>query len=303
MIPLLLLLSIAFFILQSVSMKFIKAESLTSKLFVNGCFTLVAGMGMGIYLYLFQKASSACLETILFGCLFGFLFAFTILFYNLAIHSGPLSYTAFYFSSSMLLPTIFGLVYFKEPLRGTLVISLFLFLLAFYFLNVPSRTEQKNKSVRQHNKKRWLFYCFLTFLGNGSLSIVQKLHQNQLNGTEASSFMFFGFCFATLFYLIAYLLVKNLEQKTAEVKTSAPFSLLQNNLLPILFLAVGSLLGNLLLTNLAGKIPGSYLFPLVQGSIIIGITLISVLFFHEKLSVRGKFGIFLGVLAIICINL
>lgn len=302
MVPLLLLLSIAFFILQSVSMKFIKADTLTNKLLVNGCFTLVAGIGMGAYLLL-QKPSSLHLETVLFGCLFGFLFAFTILFYNLAIHSGPLSYTAFYFSSSMLLPTVFGLVFFKETLRGTLVIALFLFLLAFYFLNVPSKKSQKDCMEGKSSKKRWLIYCFLTFLGNGSLSIIQKLHQYQLEGTEASPFMFFGFCFATLFYLMAYLLVKSVEQRTSDWQSTPLVSLLKKNFLPILFLAAGSLLGNLLLTSLAGKIPGSYLFPLVQGSIILGITLISVLFFHEKLSVRGKLGIFLGVLAIVCINL
>ena len=47
----------------------------------------------------------------------------------------------------------------------------------------------------------------------------------------------------------------------------------------------------------------SYLFPLVQGSIIVGVTLCSVLLFREKLSARGRFGILLGVAAIAVINL
>ena len=67
--------------------------------------------------------------------------------------------------------------------------------------------------------------------------------------------------------------------------------------------AGGSVGGNLLLTWLAGRVDASYLFPLVQGSIIVGVTLCSVLLFREKLSARGRFGILLGVAAIAVINL
>ena len=59
----------------------------------------------------------------------------------------------------------------------------------------------------------------------------------------------------------------------------------------------------LLLTWLAGRTPASYLFPLVQGGIVVGVTLCSVLFFKEKLSRRSCFGLALGVCAIAVINL
>jgi len=302
MTTLLLILSITFFILQSVSMKFVKADTLPQKMLIHGVFTLIAGIGMFFFLILSNEPFSLSKNTVLFGISFGFLFAFTILFYNLAINSGPLSYTAFYFSSSMLLPTFFGLLFLKEELRGTLLIAILLFLMAFYFLNV---TKDSNKEVvspaHGKQKKQWLFYCILTFIGNGCLAIVQKLHQQLQHGTEASGLMLLGFTFASLCYFIAYPIAKS---KTGEVKftTTSSVKQLKTNLLPILFLAAGSLLGNLLLTSLAGKIPSSYLFPLVQGSIILGITIISTVFFKEKLSLRGKIGIFLGVLAIVFIN-
>ncbi|MGM1047801.1 MAG: hypothetical protein ACQEXX_16900 [Bacillota bacterium] len=57
------------------------------------------------------------------------------------------------------------------------------------------------------------------------------------------------------------------------------------------------------MTFLSGVVPSSYLFPLVQGSIIVSITLCSMLLFREKLSTFGKIGIMLGVFAIIIINL
>ena len=61
--------------------------------------------------------------------------------------------------------------------------------------------------------------------------------------------------------------------------------------------------GNLLLTVLAGRVDSSYLFPLVQGSIIVGVALCSALLFREKLSPRGWLGIALGVAAIVTIQL
>ena len=61
--------------------------------------------------------------------------------------------------------------------------------------------------------------------------------------------------------------------------------------------------GNLLLTLLSGQTDGSYLFPLVQGSIVPGVTLCSVIFFREKLTLRGKLGILAGAMGIIILNL
>ena len=80
-------------------------------------------------------------------------------------------------------------------------------------------------------------------------------------------------------------------------------ALLRQNALAAVLLAGGSVGGNLLLTWLAGRVDASYLFPLVQGSIIVGVTLCSVLLFREKLSARGRLGILLGVAAIAVINL
>lgn len=302
MTTLLIILSITFFILQSVSMKFIKASTLSEKMLIHGTFTLVAGIGMCLFLFISPEPVTLSKTTILFGCLFGFLFAFTILFYNLAINSGPLSYTAFYFSSSMLLPTLFGLLFFKEELRWTLILAIMLFLMAFYFLNITKDSKDgSTSSTLGKLKRQWLFYCILTFLGNGCLSIVQKLHQNLQHGTEATGLMLLGFTFASLCYFVAYPVVKRSSRNEVRNQFSIKKSM-KENFTPILFLAAGSLLGNLLLTSLAGKIPSSYLFPLVQGSIILGITIISTLFFHEKLSTRGKIGILLGVLAIVFIN-
>ena len=254
-----LLCTIILFVLQTLSMKLQHAEHLPQKLLVNCAFSLLAAAAMGAGRLAVPDMFTVSPATLRHGIAFGVLFALTILFYNLAIASGPLSYTTFYFSASMLVPAFAGVLLFGEALTFTLAAAVALFLAAFWCLNVAPGGAQKPEP-------RWLALCALTFLCNGLCAVVQKSQQNATGAADGTA-------------------------------------LLRQNALAAVLLAGGSVGGNLLLTWLAGRVDASYLFPLVQGSIIVGVTLCSVLLFREKLSARGRLGILLGVAAIAVINL
>ena len=273
-----LLCTIILFVLQTLSMKLQHAEHLPQKLLVNCAFSLLAAAAMGAGRLAVPDMFTVSPATLRHGIAFGVLFALTILFYNLAIASGPLSYTTFYFSASMLVPA--------------LAAAVALFLAAFWCLNVAPGGAQKPEP-------RWLALCALTFLCNGLCAVVQKSQQNATGGAEAAGLMLVGFCTAAACYALAYLALRG--RLPAGAADGA--ALLRQNALAAVLLAGGSVGGNLLLTWLAGRVDASYLFPLVQGSIIVGVTLCSVLLFREKLSARGRLGILLGVAAIAVINL
>ena len=282
----LIILAILLFVLQTLSLKLIRAETLSEKLLSNFLFTLLAAAAMGVLTILFPGFRGISAGTLVCGCLFGLMFSLTILFYLSAISCGPLSYTSFYLSASMLLPACAGLLFFKEAFSPSLLIALFFFLAAFYLLNVTGEDQKADK--------KWLVFCILTFLCNSSSGIIQKTQQLLSGGTEAVGMMMAGFCAASLCYGTAYLCTPS------RVRV---MSVLSRNVIPVCLLAAASLGGNLLLTYLSGINDGSYLFPLVQGSIILGVTVCSVLFFHEKLTLRGKLGILAGTVGIIIINL
>ena len=277
-----LLCTIILFVLQTLSMKLQHAEHLPQKLLVNCAFSLLAAAAMGAGRLAVPDMFTVSPATLRHGIAFGVLFALTILFYNLAIASGPLSYTTFYFSASMLVPAFAGVLLFGEALTFTLAAAVALFLAAFWCLNVAPGGAQKPEP-------RWLALCALTFLCNGLCAVVQKSKQNATG----------GFCTAAACYALAYLALRGRLPAGAADGTA----LLRQNALAAVLLAGGSVGGNLLLTWLAGRVDASYLFPLVQGSIIVGVTLCSVLLFREKLSARGRLGILLGVAAIAVINL
>ncbi|MEG0692190.1 MAG: hypothetical protein RR444_03820 [Oscillospiraceae bacterium] len=295
---LLIITAIFLFTMQTLSLKLSKADNLRERLLVNTGFTFIATIGMSIYGIINPSVFTISPQTLWLGILFGLMFTLTIVFYNLAIAIGSLSYTAFYLSASMLIPVTVGIIGFSEPLKVTTIVAVLLFLVAFYFINTNSdSSKDKVKST-----KKWVIFCILTFLCNGTLAVIQKFHQYEMNATQSSGLMLMGFAFATCFYGITYITLRILDKKQNKKTVNLELSVLANNKLPIFLLALSSLVGNLLLTYLTGFIDSSYLFPLVQGSIIVCITLSSVIFFKEKLSTFGKLGICIGILAIVIIN-
>lgn len=294
----LILITIGMFALQTLSMKLIKADSLRHRLLVNAGFTLAASVGLLLFGVLSPGILEISTETFYYGILFGFCFTVTIIFYNLAISAGPLSLTAFYFSASMLIPALAGILLFREPLRLSGVAAVVLFLGAFYFINVNPSKEKKSAG-----SKKWYLYCCMTFLFNGLLAVIQKSQQAATHGAQSGGLMLVGFCSAFVFYLLSYLALYYAQKTKLSLTFAGERAVAAKNRLPMLLLAAGSVTGNLILTYLSGVMPGSYLFPLVQGSIIVSVTACSLLFFKEKLSRFGKIGITLGVIAIVVINL
>ena len=286
---LLILLTIAFFITQTLSLKLVRADTFSHKLLTNCFFTLFAAFIMSFLGFFFPSIFQIGRISLCCGILFGILFSLTILFYLSAVSCGSLSYTSFYLSSSMLLPVFAGIFFFHESISIPLIMSLLFFTGAFYFLNVPEKHSA-------HDRK-WLLFCILTFLCNGSAGIIQKTQQFLSSGRESSGFILIGFITASACYFIVYLFT------CTKQNISCPLNILKINILPILLLSVSSLFGNLLLTFLAGNFSGSYLFPLVQGSIILGVSLCSTAFFKEKLTRNGKLGILFGTIGIILINI
>lgn len=293
---LLLIITIMLFVGQSLAVKLVKADTVAQRILVNTAFCAVSAAvmsGLAVFTPLVGSISPA---TVCLGLVFGLIFMLTMLFYNLAVSCGPLSYTAFYFSSSMLLTAAAGVILFKEPFTASLAGAAVLFMGAFYCLNVdPGQKSKPNP--------RWLVFCALTLVCNSLLSIVQKYHQQIMEGKQSSGLMLIGFLSAFFFYLISWIVLNRRKPTESAVSEIGVWAVLRKNRIPVCLLALASLGGNLILTWLAGRLASSYVFPLVQGSIILGVSLASVWVFGERLSGRGKFGIALGLAAIVLINL
>lgn len=293
MVSALLLFSVAFLVIQTISLKHIKVANLRENILVNGVFSGIIGVCLVLYALFSPMTFSP--STVLLGALFGIVFLATVGCYYYAMQTGPLSYTTFFFSASMLIPALAGIFLFKEQPKISTIIGIVLFLIAFYFISVLSASKGG-----QINKK-WIILCFTTFVFNGSLAVIAKLQQTILQGEEVISMMLISFCSAFVFAMIAYFILIQKSKDKIVIKTD--IKTIKSSLLLLVGAAVGTGGGNIILTFLTSRLSGAYLFPLVQGGVMVMITLYSLLFLKEKMNKFGIIGICFGVMAIVVINL
>ena len=109
------------------------------------------------------------LFTIALGLLFGVVTALSNYYKMVSLSCGPMHITLLITTSSMIIPTLSG-VFFGEGFSVYKLLAVFV-LIFFIYLSL----EKKNNV--QINKK-WLIFCALAFVLQGSIGVLQKIHQS-----------------------------------------------------------------------------------------------------------------------------
>lgn len=216
---------------------------------------------------------------------FALFYGMAIVFGTLAMGCGALSLTSLFNSYSLILPTLFGLLFLQEPVRQGLFPGLGLLFLSLILIHCKNETVSVTP--------RWVLYVLLSFVGNGGCSIVQKLQQADFQGAYKSEFMILalGSVFLPLF-LIA--LVRERKKLSFYLKSA-------------LWIGTGSgfLNGmvNLLVMVLSQRMAASILFPTVSAGGVVATFAVSLLVYRERLSLRQKIGFALGAASVVLLNL
>ena len=299
MVYALLVACIVFMAMQTFSLRYLKAENIRQNLLANGLFSALIAIAFVAFVAVKGMAVSA--TTILFGSLFGFGFIATVSVYYYAMQSGPLSYTTFFFSASMVVPVIIGLFAWNESLKLTQGVGIAMFMAAFYCISVLG--GEKGGKVNM----RWIILCFATWLLNGLIGVVAKQQQITMQGTEYVQMMMMSFVSATVFALVAavifFVMDAKKEKKAVGALVKADMSLMWEGKIPLLGAALGSGMANVIITYLASRLPSGYLYPITLGSVVVLVSLFSILVLKEKPSKPGLIGILIGLVAIVVTNM
>jgi len=294
--------AILMFIVQTLSLKQARNaggdEDRGSMYKLSAAYTFIITIAFGMF-WLTTGEAAVHTATVVIGIGYGIVFFLTMLFYSYAMSTGPLSYAAFYFSASLLLPVIASVVLWNDPLTIMKSVGIILFIVSFYFINVFGNKGQSSSGTK------WLVYCFLAFVFNGSLPIVMKWQQLELDGQELIPFMTVGFGSAFLYSVIGWLIVGRLQRRTQSIRSAVSTSAGRRPRLLFLYIvsiAAATGIGNAIMTYLSGRMSGLLLFPLVNGSMIVLLTMLSAWLYKEKLSRGGIIGIAIGLIAIILVN-
>lgn len=293
------------FVLQSLLLKRLggrRQDTLT----VHAAYMLLVAAGCLIAWAASQGGLQISPATALIGLLYGIDFALTMIMYAKALSCGPLSYSSFCFSASMLIPVAASSVLWGERLSLPQAVGIVLFLLSFYFILVLD-ARRKGESARP--QKRWYGYALGAFVMNGLLSVFGKLQQIAVGG-ETAAFLGIGFLSAAAVALLAAFVLSWRKQKSelaGDGSSQRPARLLAPKSgfpwMIIAALAATTGIGNGLVVWLTPQVDGAYLFPTVNGSVIVGLLFASRAVYGERLTAAGWTGAAIGVAAVILVSL
>ncbi len=202
-----------------------------------------------------------------------------------AIASGPLSLTTLIVSFSLMLPTLYGLIFRNDPISIGLFPGLALLAASLVLIN------KRDAEVKINPK--WVISVIFAFAGNGFCTIVQNMQQVRFNGAYKNEFMIIALVI-TAFAALVMTLAK--ERKIIKKQTLGCYSLGV-----ICGVANGAV--NLFVMILSGLMPVSLMFPIISAGGIVLTFIISTTIYKEKLSKLQLIGFILGTVSVILLNI
>lgn len=239
-------------------------------------------------IYLANFSFDASVLPYSFGCAMASVLAYICLFK--ALECGPVSFTALLKAISLVLPSVWGFIFWDDPLTLPVILGFVLILvsLILFFAKKPEKEQAKIPL-------KWFLYILGLLVGNGGAFIVQKYQQMAFEGAHKNMLMFFTTATATLACLVFAFLYRKKNTLTRTALTKSFY-------LPIVA-GLGSTLFNLLLMITLPLLPSSVIYPAIAVGSVIVTTLFSALVCKERLRMLQWLGLTLGCVALALLNL
>lgn len=225
------------------------------------------------------------LEIFLYGTAFAASFMTVHVCTQKALHRGPLAFTSMANSFSLVLPTLYGILFLREDVTPFFVAGLFCILLAIVLTSNVRYVD--TSGVRSG----WLFCVVLSFFGNGMCSIVQRMGQAHTENVPLMMVVAFGEVF--LMNLLLAFWKEGLPAVRKAVKQGGIFAI---------FAGLGAGLMNLLVILMNTRVSASFLFPLIGGIALLIHFLASVLYYKERFTKIQLAGFLVSILGIVLIR-
>jgi len=201
-----------------------------------------------------------------------------------AVRYGSMALTSLITSFSLILPTGYG-VLLGEQVTVKLLLGVLLLLTAIVLVNL--KVSRKDKlSIK------WLSYVALSFVGNGSCSIVQNIEKRALGEAFTHEFMIIGLAAAFVF-LIAFACIKS-GNVLKELKICLPYG--AGN-------GLSNAMVHFLMMTMIGNIPNTIMYPTGSALGMVVAFLLAYVVYKERFTKPQYAGYALGVLSIILLNI
>ncbi len=235
-------------------------------------------------------------EIVLYAVLFGFSFAVCTIFLTFALKKGSLSITGLILSYSLILPTLYGILFLKESVGVLFFIGLLFLLISAFLIHAKSDSEGSNSQKKMTSKKElaiWVIFISLAFFGNGFCSIFQTMQQKAFDGAYKCEFMVLALSAAS-----AALLPVSIATERKKILTGGKRLLVCG-----ISSGISTGLVNLFVMYSVNYLSASLIFPLISGGSLLLTFLVALIFFKEKFSIKQYIGLFFGIVSIVLLSI
>lgn len=261
---------------NSVCKKELKTNSQIFKFNIISYMVCIALLAIGMI------GGQISLFTLVLGLIFGVVTALSKLYSMLALTKGPMHITLLITTSSMIIPTMSG-IFFGEKF-SLLKFIFVLILIGFIYLSLDTTKGGEMN-------KKWFLFCMLAFFSQGTIGVLQKIHQNSQYKSETTGFLLVAFICS---FIYSFIMSK---------KDATPIKFQKKYMVIAVIFGICTYVMNVLNLKLSGIIPSQLFFPLVNGSTIVLSSTLSVVLFKEHISKKQTIGLIGGILSLIAICL
>lgn len=219
--------------------------------------------------------------SLVWALVFAFVTAAAQFFSLMAMSTGSMSFSVLFTYLGMIIPTVFGMIAYRQTPGIFQIFGLVLMLVTLYLSSGIKKGEKLNL--------KWLFFALGSFVMWGLVGVIQQIHQNSDKADEINVFLLWSFLFLTAIFAVMTLLSS---------KAACNYRLKSKSTLPSLISGVIIGAVNLINLYLSGKISSIVLFPILNGGVIVLSGLAALFLFKEKLTRSQYAGIAIGTLAI-----
>ena len=261
--------------------------------FAYGAYRYLLSGGMALVLLLFAGGFSGVSLKALAISAIGAVALGSNLFFGLeALKSGAMVLSSMAGSAGLLLPCVFGIFMFDEPMSLMQLFGILLLIFSGWLLIGYS------KKLKGSFTPRTMLLLIGSMLSNGFTMVAQKMFSKYLPDVSVSVFSFLAFGLVGVGMCVGLVPQLTKKEKREEIKKLPKALWFYGAGLSTILLII-----NQLATIAAKVIPSAIMFPINDGGATIITALTGAVVFKEKLTPRSVAGLVLGIAALIVINL
>ena len=232
--------------------------------------------------------------------LFGIFFVVTLASMTLAMNYGHMGITLLIQNSSLVVPTLYGIVAWNErltPVKGVGILCILLLLA----LSSGDATGSGDAQQRAGwNRRLWLLFTALAFIGDSMLGVLQGMMSRECATTDSVTFTFWTSLVSLIVAALLLLYCALRGQSGGLIRSrGAAFPLL----LLCIGIGVGTAGGNCFTISALTRLPGMILFPLRQGALVLLMWMLGIVIYRERMNRRGLLMLLSGLLGMVLLNL